>query len=79
MNNKLLLPYYLSSRTLVEPTRTLFWQALDVCTIISARYKMLFSQPFRQFRILNCNLFDSLKNLPNLFQKSFEYFHRNKS
>jgi hypothetical protein len=30
----------------------------------------------RQFRILNCNLSDSLKNLPTLFQKWFEYFHQ---
>jgi hypothetical protein len=41
--------------------------------------KIFFSQLFRQFGILNCNLSDSLKNLPTLFQKWFEYFHRNKS
>jgi hypothetical protein len=41
--------------------------------------KVFFSQLFRQFRILNCNLSDSLKNLPTLFQKWFEYFYRNKS
>jgi hypothetical protein len=29
--------------------------------------------------VLNCNLSNSLKNLPTLFQKWFEYFHRNKS
>jgi hypothetical protein len=40
---------------------------------------VFFSQLFRQFRILNCNLSDSLKNLPTLFQKWFEYFHQNKS
>jgi hypothetical protein len=32
-------------------------------TIIPARYKIFFSQLFRQFRTLNCNLSDSLKNL----------------
>jgi hypothetical protein len=41
--------------------------------------KIFFSQLFRQFGILNCNLSDSLKNLPTLFQKWFEYSHRNKS
>jgi hypothetical protein len=41
--------------------------------------KIFFSQLFRQFGILNCNLSDRLKNLPTLFQKWFEYFHRNKS
>jgi hypothetical protein len=38
-----------------------------------------FSQLFRRFGILNCNLSDSLKNLPTLFQKWFGYFYRNKS
>jgi hypothetical protein len=41
--------------------------------------KIFFSQLFRQFGILNCNVSDSLKHLPTLFQKWFEYFHRNKS
>jgi hypothetical protein len=36
-------------------------------------HKIFFSQLFRQFGILNCNLSDSLKNLPTLFQKWFEY------
>jgi hypothetical protein len=48
-------------------------------TIIPARKKIFFSQLFRQFRMLNYNLSDSLKNLPTLFQKWFEYFHQNKS
>jgi hypothetical protein len=33
-----------------------------------------FSQLFRRFGILNCNLSDSLKNLPTLFQKWFGLF-----
>jgi hypothetical protein len=37
--------------------------------------KIFFSQLFRRFGILNCNLSDSLKNLPTLFQKWFEYFN----
>jgi hypothetical protein len=41
--------------------------------------KNIFSQLFRRFGILNCNLSDSLKNLPTLFQKWFGYFYRNKS
>jgi hypothetical protein len=48
-------------------------------TIIPARYKIFFSQLFRQFRILNCYLSDSLKNLQTLFQKWFEYFDQNKN
>jgi hypothetical protein len=56
-------------QVLVEPTRMLFWRA---------RFKVFFSQLFRQFSLLNCNPADSL-NLPNLFQKWFEYFHQNKS
>jgi hypothetical protein len=41
--------------------------------------KITISQLFQEFRMLNCNLSDSLKNLPTLFRKWFEYFHQNKS
>jgi hypothetical protein len=55
---------------LAAAPRTIYYSgALEIC----------FSQLFRQFSILNCNLSDSLKNLPSLFQKWFEYFHQNKS
>jgi hypothetical protein len=64
-------------QVLVEPTGTLFWRPLDV--LLFRRARNIFSQLFRQFRILNCNLSDGLKNLPTLFQKWFEYFHQNKS
>jgi hypothetical protein len=53
-------------QVLVEPTMALLWRPLDVLL-------------FRQFGILNCNLSDSFKNLPTLFQKWFEFFYRNKS
>jgi hypothetical protein len=50
-------------------------ECFDICnTQVSPKKKMS-----RQFGILNCNLSDSLKNLPTLFQKWFEYFYRNKS
>jgi hypothetical protein len=45
----------------------------------SGAQENIFSQLFRQFRMLNCNLSHSLKNLPTLFQKWFEYFHQKKS
>jgi hypothetical protein len=61
----------------LEPTMALLWWPLDI--LLFRRPKNIFSQLFRQFGILNCNLSDSLKNLPTLFQKWFEYFHRNKS
>jgi hypothetical protein len=61
----------------VEPTGTLFWRPLEV--VLFRRARNIFSQFFRQFRILNRNLSDSLKNLPTLFKKWFVYFHQNKS
>jgi hypothetical protein len=63
------------SQVLVEPTGTLFWRPLDVLLFRPAR-NIFFTTFSRQFRILNCNLSDSLKNLPTLFQKWFEYFHQ---
>jgi hypothetical protein len=62
-------------QVLVEPTMALLWRPLAV--LLFRRPENIFSQLFRQFGILNCNLSDSLKNLPTLFQKWFEYFHRN--
>jgi hypothetical protein len=64
-------------QVLVEPTMALIWRPLDVLLFRSP--KKIFLQLFRQFGILNCNLSDSLKNLPTLFQKWCEYFYRNKS
>jgi hypothetical protein len=36
-------------------------------------------EDFLNYRIDYNSISDSLKNLPTLFQKLFEYFHRNKS
>jgi hypothetical protein len=58
------------SQVLVGPTGTLFWRPLDV--LLFRRARNIFSQLFRQFRILNCNLSDSLKNLPTLLLLSSE-------
>jgi hypothetical protein len=63
-------------QVLIEPTMALLWRPLDVLLFRRSKF---FSQLFRQFGILNRNLSDSLKNLPTLFQKWFEYFYRNKS
>jgi hypothetical protein len=63
-------------QVLVGPTMALLWRPLDV--LLFRRPKNIFSQLFRRFGILNCNLSDSLKNLPTLFQKWFGYFYRNK-
>jgi hypothetical protein len=43
----------------------------------SSVVQIFFSQLFRQFRMLNCNLPDGLENLPTLFQGWFEYFGQN--
>jgi hypothetical protein len=62
-------------QVLVEPTMALLWRPYYYFGAL----KIFFSQLFRRFGILNCNLSDSLKNLPTLFQKWFGYFYRNKS
>jgi hypothetical protein len=62
-------------QVLVEPTMALLWRPYYYFGAL----KIFFSQLFPRFGILNCNLSDSLKNLPTLFQKWFEYFYRNKS
>jgi hypothetical protein len=49
-------------QVLVEPTMALLWRSLDV--LLFRRPENFFSQLFRQFGILNCNLSDSSKNLP---------------
>jgi hypothetical protein len=46
-------------QVLVEPTGTLFWRPLNVLLLRRAG-KYFFPKLFRQFRILNCNLSDSL-------------------
>jgi hypothetical protein len=40
------------AQVLVDPTRTLFWRALDVLSTYSGVLQYFFSQLFRQFRIL---------------------------
>jgi hypothetical protein len=65
-------------QVLVEPTMALLWRPLDVLLFRRSK-KYFFQNFFDSLGILNCNLSDSLKNLPTLFQKWFEYFYWNKS
>jgi hypothetical protein len=65
------------TQVLVEPTMALLWRPLDV--LLFRHPKNIFFITFSTVWDIELYLSDSLKNLPTLFQKWFEYFHRNKS